>query len=162
MKIMESIFAPFSKQQFALSHIYTVEGYIRRNRYHSIPQEVKDLILFFCPFPQLNSMHIYRTRKSIVICMKLGITNTYHYKVQIPAVAETKFKRLLDCWRTNTLFDQVMINGSVKILPSRMCKLDPKIPPIKDISAHNKTQHHINRNRNNDDSSDTEDDDKHE
>eukprot|EP01084_Bolivina_argentea_P312462 540957_1 len=58
----------------------------------------------------LGKMHIYQSRKSIAICWKfkkkveLGVTNSYHYKSQIPMVAEIKFKRLLDCWRTNTLF----------------------------------------------------------
>ncbi len=41
---------------------------------------------------------------------QLGIANTYHYKSQIPIVAEIKFKRFLHYWRANTLCDQTMSN----------------------------------------------------
>ncbi len=64
----------------------------------------------------LGEMNIYQSDKSIIICWKfaenpeLGISQTCHYKVQIPMFQEIKFKRLLDCWRTNTLFDQTMSN----------------------------------------------------
>ena len=128
----------------------------------------------------LGEMNIYQSDKSIIICWKfeqnheLGITKTYHYKVQIPMFQEIKFMRLLDCWRTNTLFDQTMSNRAMIIVQSRMWKTDAKMPPIKDIThydderertrnnndpyGHHNNSYHRNRNHHHDSNSDDDDD----
>merc|ERR1719361_776941 len=78
----------------------------------------------------------------------MGLSSEYHFKAHIKWRDELKFKRMLDYWRNNLLFDQQMKStdshdnnhkqmvSTIDIVVSRMWESDSKTHSIKNISDH--------------------------
>lgn len=86
----------------------------------------------------IGTMEVYQTKnkneEKISICWKfmknpeLGLNKTYHYHTSISH--DSQFKKLLEHWRANTLFDQNMHNRKILIQQSKMWQRDRSMPSV--------------------------------